>query len=111
MRWAGPVPVGSMPVVYRQEQAEGTLPALLAIWCRRCHGNLVFFSPFSVSWNRAGSDFWMLDAGGTLSQEVRGEGKPLFWAGPQQGPGELPAEPLALLVPIKGPRAPGSRCP
>lgn len=42
----------------------------------------------------------MLDAGGTLSQEVRGEGKPFFWAVPQQGPGELPAEPFAPLVPI-----------
>lgn len=68
-----------------QEQAEGTLLALLAVWCRRCRGNLVFFSPFSASWNRAGCDFWMLDAGGTLSQEVGGEGKARFRGVPQRG--------------------------
>lgn len=72
--WAGPR--DSMPVGYGQERAEGTLPTLLAIWCRRYHGNLVFFSPFSVSRNRAGCDFWMLHAGG--GQEVGGEGRPRF---------------------------------
>lgn len=84
---AGPVPAGSMAVGDGRSRQRAP--------CRSsCHSvqempwELGLFSPFSLSWNRAGCDFWMLAAGGTLSQEVGGEEKPCFW---QRGSGELPA--------------------
>lgn len=69
-------------------QAEGTLPALLAICAEDAMGTSFFF-PCCLSaapWSMAGCDFWVLSATGTLSQEPGGEGKLLFQAVAEQGP-------------------------
>lgn len=60
-------------------QAEGTLPALLAICAGDTMGNCSFFPLlfFLLSpWSRAGCDFGVLSAMRTLSQEAGQRGSP-----------------------------------
>lgn len=69
------------------------------------------FFPFFLSLpsrKRAGCDFWMLE--GPSGRGLQERGNSFFWAVPQWGPGTLPAEPLALLEPVKQPRATGRWC-